>query len=36
MQDVVTLLGLVLALVALGIAACEFGADTREPPDTWW
>ncbi len=36
MQDALTLLGLVLALVALGIGACEFGVDTREPPHAWW
>jgi hypothetical protein len=36
MQDFLILVGLVVALVAVGIAACEFGADTRQPPDTWW
>ena len=36
MQDAMTLMILVLALVGLGIAACEFGADTRDPPDAWW
>lgn len=36
MQDTLLLLGLVVGLIALGIAACEFGADTRQPPDKWW
>jgi hypothetical protein len=36
MQDALTLLGLLVALIVLGIAACEFGTDTREPPDVWW
>jgi hypothetical protein len=36
MQDLLIMIGLVVALIALGIAACEWGADTRQGPDAWW